>query len=130
VLPCAALALCVNEAPWLWSGGGGLSHWLFEAAWAFSIYLEAIAILPQLIIIRRERQVENIESLYIASLGAYRFLYVLNWAWRAFTEPHYRAWIPWVAGVVQTLFYADFFYLFYQYRIKLGLKAVLLPTTQ
>ena len=61
------------------------------------------------------------------SLGAYRGLYVLNWVYRFFTEPHYHAWIPWVAGVIQTLLYADFFYYFYHCRIKLGMKNVILP---
>lgn len=43
------------------------------------------------------------------------------------TEPHYRAWIPWIAGLVQTALYADFFYYFYACRVSLGMKAVILP---
>ena len=76
---------------------------------------------------QRHKAVENITSWYMASLGAYRGLYVLNWAYRVIAEPHYRAWIPWVAGVIQTLFFADFLYYFYVCRIKLGMKAVILP---
>ena len=49
---------------------------------------------------------------YVASLGAYRALYIVNWVYRFFTEPHYRSWIAWIAGVIQTAFYADFFYYF------------------
>ena len=42
--------------------------------------------------------------------SAYRGLYILNWIYRFSTERHYRQWIVWVSGVVQTLLYADFFY--------------------
>jgi hypothetical protein len=119
----AVLALFVNEG----SIKAGLFSYAFESLWAFSIYLEAIAITPQLIMTQRHKSVENITSWYMASLGAYRGLYVLNWVYRFFTEPHYHAWIPWVAGVIQTLLYADFFYYFYHCRIKLGMKNVILP---
>lgn len=123
IAPCLVLALVLNEG----SLKAGALSYLFEVAWAFSIYLEAIAIVPQLIMTQRHKAVENITSYYMASLGAYRGLYVLNWVYRVFAEPHYRAWIPWVAGVIQTLFFADFLYYFYVCRIKLGMKAVILP---
>jgi len=55
-----------------------------------------------------------------------RALYIINWIYRYFTEPHYSQWIAWVAGVVQTLFYADFFYYFALSKAA-GLKAVVLP---
>ena len=123
IAPCAVLALVLNEG----SIKAGVASYLFEVCWAFSIYLEAIAIVPQLIMTQRHKAVENITSFYMASLGAYRGLYVLNWVYRFFAEPHYRAWIPWVAGVIQTLFFADFLYYFYICRIKLGMSAVILP---
>ncbi|GAY33804.1 hypothetical protein CUMW_282200 [Citrus unshiu] len=44
---------------------------------------------------------------------AYRGLYILNWVYRYFTEPHYVHWIPWISGLVQTLLYADFFYYYF-----------------
>jgi ER lumen protein retaining receptor len=83
--------------------------------------------MPQLIVLQRKHQAENLTSLYVTSLGAYRGLYIINWIWRFYSEPHYRAWIPWIAGVVQTALYTDFFYHFYQCRIKHGMKAVILP---
>lgn len=124
VAPAAALALLVNEGSWakqsLWA-------YAFEVSWAFSIYLEAVAIAPQLIMTQRHKAVENLTSWYMASLGSYRALYLLNWAWRAYTEPHYRAWIPWLAGAVQTAFFADFLYYFVQAKLK-GAKHVILPS--
>ena len=60
----------------------GLFSYLFEVLWAFSEYLEAIAIMPQLIMTQRHGGVENITSWYIATLGAYRGLYICNWVFR------------------------------------------------
>lgn len=66
--------------------------------------------MPQLFLLQKTGEVENITSHYIAALGAYRALYAVNWVWRAFWEPGYRQWLAWTAGVVQTVLYADFFY--------------------
>mmetsp|Transcript_12810 Transcript_12810/g.40899 ORF Transcript_12810/g.40899 Transcript_12810/m.40899 type:complete len:220 (-) Transcript_12810:11-670(-) len=101
VLPCAVLALLVNE-----------QFTVMEIIWTFSIYLEAIAIFPQLIVLQRFGEVENITSNYVFFLGAYRGLYIINWIYRYTTEPHYSHWIVWLAGAVQTALYADFFYYF------------------
>lgn len=38
--------------------------------------------------------------------SAYRGLYIINWVYRYFTEPHYRQWLVWISGVVQTALYA------------------------
>ena len=54
-------------------------------------------------------------------MGAYRGLYLVNWIYRYFTEPHYWQPLVWVAGVVQTLLYADFFY-YYIIAVKEGSK--------
>lgn len=32
----------------------------------------------------------------------YRGFYIINWVYRFFTEPHYRQWLVWISGVVQT----------------------------
>lgn len=80
VLPCAVVALAFNEGNFIsWHG---ITRWLFEYLWAFSIYLEAIAILPQLILLQRHGIVENLTANYIVCLGAYRALYILNWVYR------------------------------------------------
>lgn len=49
-------------------------------------------------------------SHYIAALGGYRLLYLLNWIIRALTEEKYSAWLLWSAGFVQNVIFADFFY--------------------
>nr|CAB3489780.1 unnamed protein product [Digitaria exilis] len=94
--------------------------------WAFSIYLEAVAIFPQLVLLQRTRNIDNLTGQYVFFLGAYRVLYILNWIYRYFTEPHFVHWISWVAGLVQTLLYADFFYYYimsWKNNVKLELPA-------
>ena len=54
---------------------------------------------------------ETITSHYLFALGIYRFLYILNWIYRYYMES-YLDWISIIAGVVQTILYCDFFYLY------------------
>ncbi|KAL1292450.1 hypothetical protein HN51_060885 [Arachis hypogaea] len=86
---------------------------LQEIFWAFSIYLEAVAILPQLVLLQRSGNVDNLTGQYVFFLGAYRAFYILNWIYRYLTEPRFTRWIACVSGVVQTALYADFFYYYF-----------------
>ncbi|CAK9172470.1 unnamed protein product [Ilex paraguariensis] len=97
--PCFVLALLVHHA-----------FDIVEVLWAFSIYLEAVAILPQLLLLQRSRNIDNLTGNYVFLLGAYRALYIINWIYRFFTENQKFRWIPWVSGLIQTALYADFFY--------------------
>ena len=112
VLPAAVLAVLWNESPGFSALATNPLSWAFEVAWAFSIFLEAIAIFPQITMSHTQGKVEGITAHYMASLGAYRALYLANWVWRYYSEPHYWAPIPWVAGLVQTLIYSDFLWLY------------------
>ncbi|CAI0475704.1 unnamed protein product [Linum tenue] len=84
-----------------------------EIFWAFSIYLEAVAIFPQLVMLQRSGNVDNLTGQYVLFLGAYRGLYILNWIYRYVTEKHFGRWIAVISGVVQTALYADFFYYYF-----------------
>jgi len=96
VAPCAVLALATA-----WFGHRQ------DALVLFSFYLEAVSILPQLVVLRRYRLVENLTGKYVFFLGAYRFFYVWHWI----DTGTYKHDLPkFSAGVIQTLFYADFFY--------------------
>lgn len=88
------------------------SRSLREVSWSFSVWLEAVAIYPQLDMLRRNGSAENITVHYIFALGIYRALYILNWVYRYFTEGKYD-WVAIFAGIVQTLVYSDFFYIYY-----------------
>nr|GEV11659.1 ER lumen protein-retaining receptor [Tanacetum cinerariifolium] len=115
VLPCLLLALLIHE-----------KFTAKEVLWTFSIYLEAVAILPQLVLLQRTRNIDNLTGQYVFLLGAYRSLYILNWIYRYFTERHFVHWITWIAGLIQTLLYADFFYYYFESwknNVKLQLPA-------
>lgn len=77
---------------------------------AFSIYLEAVAILPQLFMLQKQGGAESLTSHYVMLLGLYRLFYLFNWIYRYATEPNYLQIIVWVSGIVQTALYLDFFY--------------------
>lgn len=68
-----------------------LSH--VQMLWMSSIYLESVAILPQLTLLMRTENIDNLTGNYVFLLGAYRSLYILNWIYRYFTETHYQHWL-------------------------------------
>ncbi|GMM52425.1 Erd2 protein [Starmerella bacillaris] len=89
-----------------------LKFTLLELLWSFSIWLESVAILPQLFMIQRTGKAETMTTHYICALGLYRVLYVLNWIYRSFTkDPSDK--ISFCGGIIQTLLYSDFFYVYY-----------------
>ena len=57
--------------------------------------------------------------------GAYRFLYIFNWIWRAAHTPGYQDWIVWISGFIQSALYGDFFY--YYIKCKYYGEGVKLP---
>ena len=46
---------------------------LWQIFWAFSIYLEAVAILPQLVLLQRSGNVDNLAGQYVFFLGYVHF---------------------------------------------------------
>ncbi len=56
-------------------------------------------------------EAESITSHYLFALGAYRGLYILNWVYRYYSEGFYDL-IAIIAGIIQTILYCDFFYLY------------------
>ncbi|KAH9680778.1 ER lumen protein-retaining receptor B [Citrus sinensis] len=97
VLPCLVLALLINE------------RFTFkEVMWTFSLYLEAVAILPQLVLLQRTRNIDNLTGQYVFLLGAYRALYILNWIYRYFTEDHYIHWISMILSRSPLLLFSLF----------------------
>ncbi|KAL2242522.1 UNVERIFIED_CONTAM: ER lumen protein-retaining receptor [Sesamum indicum] len=58
IIPCLLLALLINE------------RFTFkEVMWTFSLYLEAVAILPQLVLLQRTRNIDNLTGQYVLLLG-------------------------------------------------------------
>jgi len=83
-----------------------------EILWAFSVYLESVAILPQLFMLQRTGEAETITTHYLAALGAYRALYIPNWIYRYFADGKVDP-ISVTAGLLQTGLYLDFFYVYF-----------------
>lgn len=83
-----------------------------EILWAFSLWLESVAILPQLFMLQRTGEAETITTHYLAALGIYRALYIPNWIYRYFGEGYFDP-LAVVAGIVQTILYSDFFWVYY-----------------
>lgn len=50
-----------------------------ELLWSYSQWLEAFAILPQLMMINKMGNVENITAHFIFFMGMYRIFYVFHW---------------------------------------------------
>eukprot|EP01035_Chromulina_nebulosa_P020266 gene20266-26310_t len=86
VAPAAILGLLTN----IIEGFG-----FIEVFWTFSIYLEAFAIIPQLIVLQRYQEVENLTGNYVFFL-------------------------VYLCGLAQTALYLDFFYYFIQSKYRGG----------
>ncbi len=73
--PCVLLALLLNH-----------EFTVMEVLWTLSIYLESVAILPQLFMVSKTGEAESITSHYLFALGSYRALYIVNWIYRYYAE--------------------------------------------
>jgi ER lumen protein retaining receptor len=123
VAPCFVVALITHLIQ------EGFTFKPFDLLWTFSIFLESISILPQLIVLQRYREVENLTGNYVFFMGAYRFLYILNWIYRSYHEKYYvHHFVVYFCGVLQTLLYVDFFYYYFKSKSKGG--KFTLPTSR
>ncbi|KAF9529804.1 ER lumen protein retaining receptor-domain-containing protein [Crepidotus variabilis] len=104
--PCTILALIFNY-----------KFSFTEVLWSFSIWTEAVAILPQLFMLQRTGMADTITTHYLAALGGYRALYIPNWIYRYYTEDLIDP-IAVTAGIVQTILYIDFFYIYFTKVLK------------
>lgn len=69
LLPSAAVLTAICHS--------GTTPW--ELVWSYSLWLESIAFIPQIIMLQKIRIIENLTSHYVAMLGLYRFFYIVNW---------------------------------------------------
>lgn len=92
---------------------------LLELLWTISIYLESVAMVPQLIMFRSDRFVKENKGgardeilLPVFLFGIYRVLYVVNWVYRAHVEYNYRHhYVVYFCGCLQVFFYSQFFHI-------------------
>ena len=124
---CLVLAVIYNEVPLAKSFlcQDMMSTCAVTVLWAFSHYLEAVAILPQLRLTFRKKIVDNLTSHYIFALGSYRAFFLANFVYRYFVDPvSSRAFVVKCAtAVVQTVLYVRFFVMYFRSKSKHGLES-------
>ena len=79
---------------------------VMEVLWTFSIYLESVALIPQLFMIRKTSEAETFILHYILAFGSYRGLYFLNWIYRYHYEGFYDI-ISIYPGILETIIYCQ-----------------------
>lgn len=104
---------------WLFEGWDYFSF--MELLWTFSVILESVCILPQLLLLRQTNVPTVFDSFYLVALGIYRALYVVNWI-IVIANGDSRPELPTsvIFGIIQTLLYLDFAWVYYsRQRVKL-----------
>ncbi|KAH0557121.1 hypothetical protein GP486_005091 [Trichoglossum hirsutum] len=91
--------------------------------WSFSIILESVCVLPQLLLLRQTTVPTVIDSFYLLALGSYRGFYILNWIFRLTKDGPDEfdpGPIPVIFGIIQTGLYIDFAWVYWmRQRVKL-----------
>jgi len=67
--------------------------------------------------LQRTGEAETITTHYLFALGAYRALYIPNWIYKYFFGDSVEV-IAVLAGIVQTVLYSDFFYIYWTKCVK------------
>lgn len=101
-------------------------QYIIEYAWTFSILLEAVAVLPQLVLLESTGEAEVLTSRYTFCLGVYRFLYVIGWIFKKLSGAQVDTLLI-ACGIIQTILYVDFFVLYYKYIFSQRGKTTKIP---
>ena len=107
ILFAIVMTLIINKNRTLW----GLT-------WSFSLWLESVAVFPQISIIAKTDGIFTYTAHYLLSLGLYRFFYILLWIYR-YVKQGRVLWVSVFSGFLQVLLYSDFFYLYCKNSRKL-----------
>lgn len=71
LLPCAVLALISHP---------GTKHaFVNRLLWAFCVYVEAVAVAPQVVMMQRNKTIEKFTGHYVFFLGLSRFFSCAHW---------------------------------------------------
>lgn len=109
IIPCTILALAISFFQNAFS--------FVSILYNFSLLLESVAILPQLVQLQKMQESETLTSSYIFLLGIYRLLYLCNWMLKMFFGYDIDELLL-ASGILQTLLYFHFFFLFYGYVFR------------
>ena len=101
LIPFALFMTFLIHKDWSWWG----------LTWSFSLWLESVAVFPQITIISKSNGTQAFIAHYLACLGSYRFFYILLWIYR-YIKYRTVSWVSIFSGCLQVLLYGDFFYLY------------------
>jgi hypothetical protein len=118
VIPCYCLAILVRSS---------LNFNMFcDINWAFSMYLEAVAIFPQILLFSKKRgQIESFTSHYVALCGLSRLFSLIFW-WDTYEEliaddllfGAYVGYFIIGSQILQLIIMADYYYLYFKSILK------------
>ena len=101
LIPFALIMTLMIHKDWTWWG----------LTWSFSLWLESVAVFPQITIISKSNGTLAYIAHYLAALGSYRFFYIILLIYR-YVKYQTLSWVSIISGVLQVALYADFFYLY------------------
>ena len=84
---------------------------------SYSLWLEPFAIIPQILFFSRSRKTDVLGKDYLVLLSIYRLFYLLNWIYKAVTETGSTPMNVWITGILQTVIYADFIYVYVKAKV-------------
>ncbi|RDX77337.1 ER lumen protein-retaining receptor, partial [Mucuna pruriens] len=112
VVPSAILAIIIHPYATHWS--------LTRIIWAFSLYLEAVSVLPQLRFMQNAKMIETFTGYYVFALGVSRFVALAYWLIRTYESRgaylflagsgYFWFLAAFLAEMVQSFILADFCY--------------------
>lgn len=112
IVPCFVFSLFFAR------GGGGVYRYTSNVLYVSSLFLESVAILPQLVQLQEAGESETMTSKYILLLGLYRASYTIYFIVKRIYDVKNIGNIPIACGIVQTLLYMDFFAIYYRYVFR------------
>ena len=89
-------------------------EWFF---WSYSFWVEAFAIMPQLLLLKRTQKIDVLTTDYIFFLALYKVFYLLSWTVRMWTETGRTAILLWVTGLTQAFLYSDFVWVYIRAKL-------------
>lgn len=84
---------------------------------SYSLWVESFAIVPQLVLLGRSKKLDVLNREYIFFLSIYRLFYLLNWIYKLATDTGKTAHVVWITGILQTLIYSDFIYVYLKTKV-------------
>lgn len=116
---CNLLAIYLPTALVAYLSSAGTS--LQRELWAYSEFLEPLALVPQYIMCYRVATVRPVVILYVLAVGGYRLLYVCNWIYKRYKwHGQYHDYISWFGGVLESVLFFDFVFRISQRKEVIG----------